>query len=89
MNETQTSLRKRINVILPRDTLRLMSRATRKGNRSRFIDDAVRYYIKEKSYAYMKKQLKEGALMRANRDLFLTKEWFTIENEAWQKSKKL
>lgn len=74
---------------MPRDTLRLMGRATQKGNRSRFIDEAVRHYIKEKSYAHIKKQLKEGALTRANRDLFLTKEWFALENEAWQKNKKL
>jgi len=65
-----------------------MGRATRKGNRSRFIDEAVRYYIQEKSHAYVKKQLKKGALARANRDLLLAKEWFVLENEAWQKNKK-
>ena len=88
MNETQTSLRKRINIMLPQDTLRLMRHATRKGNRSRFIDEAVRYYIQEKSYAYLKKKLKEGAKARAKRDIFLAKEWFALENAAWGENKK-
>ncbi len=79
---------KRVNVTLPPATLQLIDRVALKGNRSRFVDDAVRYYVKTIGRSALKKQLKAGALGRAQRDVHLTEEWFFIDNEAWRNNQK-
>jgi CopG family transcriptional regulator/antitoxin EndoAI len=82
-----TAVNQRINVSLPEETLRLLDRVTDKGDRSRFIDQAVRYYIDEKGRRELKKRLKEGAIRRAARDLQLTEEWFPLEEEVWNEGR--
>jgi CopG family transcriptional regulator/antitoxin EndoAI len=77
-------MRKRINITLPEETLELMDRVTEHGDRSRFIDEAVRHYIQETGRTNLQKRLKEGAIRRANRDLQLTEEWFSVDEEVWQ-----
>lgn len=87
MNEArQAKTRKRINVILPYETLEMIDEASKRGDRSRLIDRAVRFYIVETGRDNVKKQLREGALRRSERDLRMAEEWFRFENEAWQKS---
>jgi CopG family transcriptional regulator/antitoxin EndoAI len=76
-------MRKRINITLPEETLDLIDRVTEQGDRSRFIDEAVRHYIQETGRANLRKRLKEGAIQRAERDLHLAEEWFTIDEEVW------
>jgi CopG family transcriptional regulator/antitoxin EndoAI len=78
-----TAVNQRINISLPEETLRLLDRVAAKGDRSRLIDQAIRFYIDEKGRAELKKQVKEGALRRAERDLSLTEEWFPLEEELW------
>ena len=82
-----TAVNQRINVSLPEETLRLLDRVAGKGDRSRFIDEAVRYYIDEKGRSEIKKRLKEGAIRRAARDLQLTEEWFPLDEEAWNEGR--
>ena len=78
-----TAVNQRINVSLPEETLQLLDRVAGKGDRSRLIDEAVRYYIDDKGRRELKKRLKEGAIRRASRDLQLTEEWFPLEAEVW------
>ena len=78
----------RINVTLPEETLGLIDRLIEKGERSRFIDCAVRHYVEAVGQANLKQQLKEGAFKRAERDLRLAEEWFPLEEEAWQKEQR-
>jgi CopG family transcriptional regulator / antitoxin EndoAI len=75
---------KRINITLPDKTLHLMDRVIKPGNRSSFINQAVNHYIKERSKANLREQLKEGALARAERDLAIAEEWFPLEEEVWE-----
>jgi CopG family transcriptional regulator/antitoxin EndoAI len=81
-----TTMRKRINITLPEETIELIDRVTEEGNRSRFIDEAVRHYIQETGRANLRKRLQEGAVRRAERDLHLAEEWFTIDEEVWRAS---
>lgn len=81
-------MHRRINVTLPEETIQLIDRVTKEGNRSRFINEAVKHYVAEIHRASLRKQLKEGAIRRAKRDLLLAEEWFDLEEEAWQKSRK-
>ena len=81
---TQTTIR-RVNVTLPENTLQLLDRVAEKGDRSSFVDRAVRFYVKEIGHANLKKQLRLGALAHAARDLSIAEEWFPLEEEVWQK----
>jgi CopG family transcriptional regulator/antitoxin EndoAI len=78
---------KRINVILPAETVKVLDRVAPKGNRSRLIDQAVLFYVKTKSRENLRERLKEGYLAAAKENLKLAEEWFPLEEEAWQKGK--
>ena len=71
----------RLNVVLPEQTVRLIDRTVPKGQRSRFIDIAVRSYLGEQSRAKLRDLLREGAEARRERDLVLAEEWFALDAE--------
>lgn len=76
-------MHRRINITLPEETVRLIDRVSEKGDRSRLIDTAVRRYVTAARRAKLRRQLKEGALQRAERDLRIAEESFFLEEEAW------
>lgn len=77
---------RRINVTLPEATLQLLNQVAPKGDRSRFIQEAIQHYIAQIQKETLRQQLMEGAIQRADRDLNLTEEWSPLEEEAWQQS---
>jgi CopG family transcriptional regulator / antitoxin EndoAI len=76
---------KRINIMLPDQTVRMLDKIAVKGDRSRFISQAVLYYVQAQSKANLRERLKQGALANAKLDLEISGEWFPVEQEAWQK----
>lgn len=84
---TQRTIHTRVNITLPRDTLQLVDRITEKRDRSRFLNEAVRFYIRERGQENLRKLLRKGALQRADRDFNLVQEWFSLENETWRREK--
>jgi len=76
-------MRKRLNIILPEETVQLMDRVTVKGDRSRLIDRAVKHYIHSVGRKNLRRRLKEGAEERAERDLAVAEEWFAIDEDVW------
>ena len=48
------------------------------------IDEAVRWFIAEKGRQRLRERIKEGAIARAQRDLELAADWFSLEEEAWK-----
>lgn len=81
-------MRKRIDTTLPEGTIELIDRVTDEGDRSRFIDEAVRHYIQETGRAHLRKQLKAGVIQRAERYLPLAEEWFILDEEVWRASRR-
>lgn len=81
MNKTATAARKRVNISLSDETLRLLERAAPKGGRSQLIERAVRAYISARGRATLREQVAEGARARSGRDLALVSEWFSLEEE--------
>jgi CopG family transcriptional regulator/antitoxin EndoAI len=77
------AMSKRINIILPDKTVTVLDRVTTKGNRSRFIDRAVRQLIEIQGRQSLREQLKAGYQVSADQDLALAAEWFPLEEEAW------
>jgi CopG family transcriptional regulator/antitoxin EndoAI len=76
---------KRINIILPDKTVAVLDRLTTKGNRSRFIDRAVRQLIETQGRQSLRDQLKAGYRENAEQDLAIAADWFPIEAEAWER----
>ena len=76
---------KRVNIILPDATLKVLERVAAKGDRSRFISRAVLHYVQSQSAANLRERLKQGALANAKLNLEIAEEWFPVEQEAWQK----
>ncbi|MBI3784572.1 MAG: hypothetical protein HY270_14355 [Deltaproteobacteria bacterium] len=77
-------MHQRINITLPAETVRLLDRVAPKGDRSRYIDQAVREHAKQSAKAKIRKGLKDAALHRYDEDRQLAEEWFFLEEEAWQ-----
>jgi CopG family transcriptional regulator/antitoxin EndoAI len=71
----------RVDVTLLKETVRLLEKIAKRGDRSRLVDQAIRYYAKEMSRTNLKKQLKDGAIVNASRDLNLVEDWFSIDDE--------
>ncbi|MBI4558665.1 MAG: hypothetical protein HY706_13880 [Candidatus Hydrogenedentes bacterium] len=78
-------MHKRINVTLPVETVQLLDRVTSKGNRSRLIDTAVKYFVGQRSRRRLRKQLAEGYKRNTRLDLEIATEWFPLEQEVWDK----
>src|SRR6266581_193790 len=76
---------KRVNIILPDATLKVLDRVAAKGDRSRFISQAVLHYVQTHGAANLRERLKQGALANAKLDLEIAEEWFPVEQEAWQR----
>lgn len=81
-------MHRRLNITLPEETIQLIDTVTQKGDRSRFINEAVKCYIAHNSRENLKQQLKEGAMRRAERDRGLVEAWFDLEEEAWHRNGK-
>ena len=81
-------MHKRVNVTLPEETLQLIDRSANHGNRSRFIDMAIKYFVREHGRTQLRRLLEEGAEQRAARDLAIAEEWFPVEKDAWPRRQK-
>ena len=78
---------RRINIILPDETVRVLDRVAPKGSRSRLISEAVMQYVTSKARSNLAERVKQGASINAQRDLEMAQEWFSVDEEAWQQRK--
>lgn len=78
----------RINITLPRATLGLLDRVASKGNRSRFIDEAIRRLAKSSSRTELRKLLEEDGSVNRERDLAVHAEWATVDAETWPRPRR-
>ena len=63
----------------------LDSAGVQKRKRSRFLNEAVHFYVKKNGRANLRRLLKEGCIKNAQRDLDIAQEWFHLEEEVWPK----
>lgn len=66
---------RRINITLPEETIRLIDRVAKKGDRSFLISKAVQRCVAAAGKTRLRRLLKEGAIRQADRDLKLAQEW--------------
>jgi CopG family transcriptional regulator/antitoxin EndoAI len=72
---------RRINIVLPEETIRVLDRVAPRGNRSRLISEAVLHYVTSRAENNLAERLKAGALANAQRDLDIAREWFSLDEE--------
>ena len=77
---------KRLNIILPDETVSVLNRVSSKGTRSTFISQAVLYYIEKHGRQNLRRQLEAGYRSNTERDLAIAAEWFPLEQEAARKT---
>ena len=70
---------RRINITLPEETIRLIDRVAKKGDRSFLISEAVQRYVASVGKTRLRRLLKEGAIDQAGRDLKLAQEWCSLD----------
>ena len=75
---------KRINIVLPETTVKVLDRVAPKGNRSHFISRAVLHYVESVGKQRLKEQLEAGYQANAEENLKIALEWFPLEEEAWK-----
>ena len=76
---------KRINIVLPEDTVRTIDRLAPPGERSRFINQAVQHFVTHRSTEAVRTQLEKAAVRDQDLDLEIAQEWFAVDQESWQK----
>jgi CopG family transcriptional regulator/antitoxin EndoAI len=84
----ESTMHQRINITLPDDTVRLLDRVAPKGDRSRYIDRAVRELAKRARKVQLRRELKEGYLRENETNRQLSEEWFLLDEEAWETAEK-
>ena len=86
MLKAQKTLRKRITVTLPMDTIRVLEKTVKKGDRSETINRALIAYLGKLKKQSLRRRLKEEAQANAAEDLRLAHEWFHLDQEAWEQA---
>lgn len=77
-------MHRRINITLPEETIRLIDRVAKKGDRSFLISEAVQRYVASVGKARLRRLIKEGASRNAERDLKLVEEWCSVDELPWR-----
>jgi CopG family transcriptional regulator / antitoxin EndoAI len=78
------NMSKRVNIVLAEGTLRTMDRMVKPGERSRFINQAVEYFIAHQSAEALRTQLERAAIRDRDLDREVAADWFAVDSEAWQ-----
>jgi Arc/MetJ-type ribon-helix-helix transcriptional regulator len=76
-------MHKRINISLSDEALAALDRQVAKGDRSRFIEQAVMDAVARAEDAELDRLIGEGAEARAERDLAIVKEWEALDVDGW------
>ena len=77
-------MHRRINITLPEQTIRLIDRVAKKGDRSFLISEAVHRYVASVGKTRLRRLLKEGALRHAERDLKVAEDWSSLDGTSWR-----
>lgn len=78
-------MNKRLNIVLPETTVRIIARLTKPGERSRFIDRAVQHYVATRSTEAIRTQLERAALRDRDLDRQVTEDWLAVDQEIWRR----
>ena len=73
----------KVTLTLPSEVMAAVREEAEPRGYSRFIAEAVTYYIQEQRRSAMRERLIAGYQASAERDQALVEEWRPLENEVW------
>jgi hypothetical protein len=78
-------MNKRINIVLPEATIRTIDRLVNPGERSRFIDQAVRHFVTHRSREALRARLERAAVRDRDIDREVAADWLAVDQETWRR----
>lgn len=84
LESTFRCMTKRINIVLPEATIQTIDRIARPGERSRFINQAVKHFVTHRSTEALRMRLEQAAIRDRDLDREIAADWFAVDKEAWQ-----
>lgn len=75
---------RRVNVVLPETTLRTINRVAGRGQRSRFINQAVQHFVAWQSAEALRIRLEQAAVRDQDLDREIAAEWLEADRQAWR-----
>lgn len=79
------SRKEKVTLTLPSEVMDAVRQEAAPRGYSRFIAEAVTYYVQEQRRQALRERLIAGYQATAERDQALAEEWRPLEEEAWQK----
>jgi len=79
---------RRINIVLPAGTIESIDLMVAPGGRSKFIDEAVRYFIENRSREALRKRLEFTTIRDRDLDLEVMADWAAVDEETWRRISK-
>lgn len=76
-------MNKQLTISLSEQTINKIYKIANDDNFNLFIERAINFYLTVMEKKNLVSELKEGAMLRAERDLKLANEWFNLEEEVW------
>ena len=80
------SIKQKVTLTLPNDLMEAVREIAPPRGQSKFIAEAVEYFIALKRRQTLREKLIEGYQVMAAESLAITKEWEQIGDEAWLQS---
>ncbi|MGA2183984.1 MAG: hypothetical protein ABSH47_13225 [Bryobacteraceae bacterium] len=75
---------RRVNIVLPETTLRTITRVAGRGQRSRFINQAVQHFVAWQSAEALRTRLEQAAVRDRDLDREVAAEWLDADQQAWR-----
>lgn len=75
--------REKVTLSLPKEIMDAVRRETVPRGYSRFIAEAITYYLRERERKALRERLTQGYQATAQADRELSEEWLTLEVDAW------
>lgn len=80
------SQKEKVTLTLPSEVMDAVREEAAPRGHSKFIAEAVTYYIQERRRLALRERLIAGYQASAERDQALAEEWRPLEEEAWQEA---
>ena len=77
------SHKEKVTLTLPSEVMDAVRKEAEPGGYSKFIAEAVTYYIREQRRSALRERLIAGYQAGAERDQALAEEWRPLENQVW------
>ncbi|MCP4359050.1 MAG: hypothetical protein GY796_13610 [Chloroflexi bacterium] len=79
------AVKEKVTLTLPRDLMETVREMAPVRGQSKFVAEAVEYFIEEKRRQTLREELIAGYKATAAESLVITKEWEAIGDETWLK----